>query len=388
MSSPLTAPLTGLLVACGFVAASLADSPRQARGTAPPPKPAPQVQKAADTWPPDAKTLESRRKAAEDVRLFARAEPLPITLTADFKAVMRDRDPKSTKLFPATISYPNEDGTTATIPLQIRTRGHSRLLRQTCDFAPLRLEFPKDQMKKSMFDGYGPIKLGTHCRGVTEFEQYVLREYTVYRMYNLLTPSSYRARLVKATYIDSVQKKTIATKYAMFIEDDDELAKRMVGRVLDRPGLLFRNVDPDTLMLMTIFEYMIGNTDMSMKVLHNITLVQKPDNSTFSIPYDFDYSGLVDASYAVADTKQLGIQSVRDRLYRGPCKTAAELEPYFAKFRAAKSDLMGLFDALPDMNPGYVRDAKKYLDDFYKTIDRPGSVKSQFIDNCNNRPGM
>jgi hypothetical protein len=387
MSSPLAAPITGLLVAFGFVAASLADSPPQARGTAPP-KPAPQVQKVADTWPPDAKTLESRRKAAEEVRLFARIEPLPITLTADFKAVMKERDPKSTKTFPATISYPNEDGTTATIPLQIRTRGHSRLLRQTCDFAPLRLEFPKDQMKKSMFEGYGPIKLGTHCRPVTEFEQYVLREYTVYRMFNLLTPNSYRARLVKATYNDSAQKKTIATKYAMFIEDDDELAKRMVGRVLDRQGLLFHNVDPDMLMLMTIFEYMIGNTDMSMKLLHNITLIQKPDNSTFAIPYDFDYSGLVDASYAVPDTKQLGIQSVRDRLYRGPCKTAAELEPYFAKFRAAKADLMGLFDALPDMNPGYARDAKKYLEDFYKTIDRPGSVKSQFIDNCDNRRGM
>src|SRR4029450_7357791 len=145
MSSPLTAPITGLLVAVGFVAASLADSPRQARGTAPP-QPAPQVQKVADTlrphpppqvqqppptWPPDAKPLESRRKSAEEVRLFARAEPLAITLSADFKAVMRDRDPKSTKTFPATISYPNEDGTTATIPLQIRTRGHSRLLRQT-----------------------------------------------------------------------------------------------------------------------------------------------------------------------------------------------------------------------------------------------------------------
>ena len=386
MSSPLTAPTTGLLVAFGFVCASLAAAPQQqARGAAP--KPAAEAPKAASAWP-DAKTLESRRKSAEEIRLFATAEALPIEISADFKAVMRDRDPNSTKLYPATITYPNEDGKTVTIPLQIRTRGHSRLLRQTCDFPPLRLEFPKDQMRKTMFDGYGPIKLGTHCRPVNDFEQYVLREYTVYRMYNLLTPYSYRARLAKATYIDSVQKKTVATRYAMFIEDDDEVAKRMVGRVTDRKGLLFYNVDPDTLVLMTLFEYMIGNTDMSMMQLHNVTMVERPDRSLFSVPYDFDYSGLVDAAYAVADTKQLGIQSVRDRLYRGPCKTAAELEPYFAKFRAAKPNIMALFDALPDMTTGYSKDAKKYLEDFYKTIDRPGSVKSAFIDNCNNRKGM
>jgi hypothetical protein len=386
MSSPLTAPITGLLVAFGFVCVPLTQSAQQAAQGAQP-KPAPPVQKTADTWP-DAKTMEARRKAAEEVRLFATAEALPITISADFKTVMRDRDPKSTKTYPATITYPNDDGKTVTIPLQIRTRGHSRLLRQTCDFPPLRLEFPKEQMRKSLFDGYGPIKLGTHCRPVGEFEQYVLREYTVYRMYNLLTPYAYRARLAKATYIDTVQKKTVATRYAMFIEDDDEVAKRMVGRVLDRKGLLYYTVDPDTLILMTLFEYLIGNTDMSMIELHNVTMVQRPDKSIFTVPYDFDYSGLVDAAYAVPDTKKLGIQSVRDRLYRGPCKTAAELEPYFAKFRAAKSNIMALFDALPDMTTGYSKDAKKYLDEFYKTIDKAGSVKSTFIDNCNNRKGM
>jgi hypothetical protein len=141
-------------------------------------------------------------------------------------------------------------------------------------------------------------------------------------------------------------------------------------------------------MLMTLFEYMIGNTDMSMIKQHNVTVVQTPDNAYYPIPYDFDYSGLVDTTYAVADTKSFGIQTVRDRLYRGPCKTAAELEPYFAKMRAAKPDIMAQYTALPDMAPSYRKDAQKYLEEFYRTIDRPSTAKAAFIDNCDNRPGM
>ena len=380
MRPPFTFQIAAVLVASVFAAAPLAGLPPQARGKAP------DVKTVSDPWP-DEKTLEDRRKSAENRRLFEGTDPLPITITADFRAVQRDRDPKSLKTFPATVTVPTDNGGTTTVPIQIRTRGHSRRLRQTCDFAPLRLEFPKDDVRKTVFEGHGPLKLGTHCRPNNEFEQYVLREYTVYRMYNLLTPYSFRARLAKVTYVDPAQNKTVASKYGMFIEDDDDVAKRMMGRITDQQGLLFHNAHLDTITLMTLFEYMIGNTDMSMAKQHNVRIVQTPANY-FPIPYDFDYAGLVDTAYAVADTKQFGIQSVRDRLYRGPCKTAAELEPFFVKMRAVKPDIMALFEALPDMTPSYRKDAQKYLDDFYKTIDRPGAAKTAFIDNCDNRRGM
>ena len=374
-------PIAGLIAACASVAVLPADPAQQSRTTA-----APDVQPAADPWP-DAKTIEERRKTSESRPLFASADTLAITITSDFRAVQRDRDPKSEKLFPATITFTNPDGTTATIPIEIRTRGHSRRLRQTCDFAPLRLEFPKDQVRNTLFDGQGALKLGTHCRGNTLFEQYVLREYTVYRLYNLLTPYSYRARLAKVSYVDSAQKRT-DTKYGVFIEDDDDVARRMSGRISDTMNLPFRAVHGDTILLMTLFEYMIGNTDMSMSRQHNVTVVQSHERIYYTVPYDFDYSGLVDTTYAVADTKVFGIQSVRDRLYRGPCKTAAELEPHFAKLRAAKPDIMALYTSLPDMAPSYSKDAQRYLEEFYKTIDRPSTAKAAFIDNCNNRAGM
>lgn len=174
----------------------------------------------------------------------------------------------------------------------------------------------------------------------------------------------------------------------MFIEDDDDVARRMSGRISDRLGLQFRNVHADTILLMTLFDYMIGNTDMSMQRQHNVRIVQTPSNVFYPVPYDFDYSGLLDTSYAVADTKLFGIQTVRERLYRGPCKTAAELEPFFARFRAAKPEIMALYSALPDITPSYRKDAQKYLEEFYSTIDRPGAAKAAFIDRCDNRQGM
>src|SRR4051794_31722307 len=44
-----------------------------------------------------------RERAANQRALFASEEPLPFTLIADFKAVNRDRNPDSTKTFPATL---------------------------------------------------------------------------------------------------------------------------------------------------------------------------------------------------------------------------------------------------------------------------------------------
>ena len=43
------------------------------------------------------------------------------------------------------------------------------------------------------------------------------------------------------------------------------------------------------------------------------------------MPFDFDYAGLVDAHYAVT-AKALNLPSVRERLYRGPCQSEAELD--------------------------------------------------------------
>jgi len=118
-----------------------------------------------------------------------------------------------------------------------------------------------------------------------------------------------------------------------------------------------------------------------------VQVVQTPAGKRFTVPYDFDYSGLVDAQYAVPGTG-LGLVTVRDRLYRGPCHTPEEFETAFQPFRDKKSAIMSLYDTLPDMSPAYRKDAKAYLEQFYATINNKALVKKVFIDDCHGRPYM
>ena len=337
---------------------------------------APQAAVLARSWP-DAATIEKHRLEAENLPLFQATEPVSFTLTADFKAIQGDRD-ESTRTFPATMQVAANDGSTRSVDLEVRTRGHARRSFNVCDFAPLWLDFKKGQMKDSVFEGQGKIKLGVHCReGVKEFEQYVLREYAAYRIYNLLTPQSFRARLAKATYVDAVKQKTISTRWAMLIEDDDDVARRMGGRITEEVQDLAR-LDMEAFTRATLFEYMIGNHDMSLMTFHNFKVVQDPTGIAHPVPYDFDYSGLVNTTYALPPP-HMGITTVRDRIYQGPCRTQEEVAPYFEKFRAVRADIATMYDSLPDfLDSGQKKKAISYLDQFYKTIDSPGDIKNIF----------
>ena len=132
--------------------------------------------------------------------------------------------------------------------------------------------------------------------------------------------------------------------------------------------------------LMTLFEYMIGNPVFSIMEQHNVRLVQTPAGRRFAVPYDFDYSGLADASYATP-SKLLPIASVRDRLFRGPCRTAAEWEPSVNQLRAVKSKVMELLEA-PELSPSYRRSAVSYVEQFYRVLDQPSTLKRAIIDPC------
>jgi hypothetical protein len=331
-------------------------------------------------WPTPG-ALAERRAEAEARRLFADDAPLVLTLTADFKAVTRDRDPDSTRTFPATITYTGAGGTTVSTPLAIRNRGHARRQVSTCDFPPLRLEFDRAAVTDTVFAGHRALKLGTHCREVSEFEQYVLREFAAYRIFNLITPQSFRVRLARATYVDTGGKKTLPTRYGLFIEDDDDVARRLEGRVTSQLNLMYRHFNAESATWLGLFEYLIGNTDVSIVTQHNVRTVETPASGRYVIPYDFDYSGLVGASYAVPN-RQLGLVSVKDRLYRGPCRTPEEFAPFFARLRTLEPDILAIYDALPDLTAGYRKSAKNYLDEFYRTIERPDAVRKQLVNGC------
>jgi hypothetical protein len=368
------------MVACligssGLAAPALAQTP---------PKPAnsPYVKLAAP-WP-DADQLRQRKAQAESRPLFASAEPLALVLSADFKAVRGDRTEGSTRRYPAELSV----GASATSPLPVTlgTRGHFRLRNASCTWPPLRVEFRKQETAGTVFDGQSALKLVTHCRDNDDYDQHVLREYLAYRIHGLVARLAFRARLARITYVDTTGKP-LTTRYGMFIEDDDDVARRAEARAIEMPRIAFKDLEPEALNTMALFEYMIGNTDVSIVKLHNVKLMVTQTRTIYPVPYDFDFSGLVDTPYANPDPK-LGISTVRDRLYRGPCRSEAELAPVLETFRAKKPAIMALYDSLPDLTASYRRSARSYLEGFFSIIERPDRAKKTFVDACVRADGM
>ena len=336
--------------------------------------------KLAEPWP-DAQTMRQRKADAENRPLFANHEPLILTIKADFKAINKDRSQNSAKRYPGTIAV----GDARPMPVDLGSRGHFRLLAGSCAWVPLRVQFRKSDTAGTIFDGQSSLKLVTHCRDNNDFEQHVLREYLPYRIYALVSPIAFRARLAKIAYVDAAGRP-LTTRYGMFLEDDGDVARRFDARSIDLPRVMFKDLDQESLTTMALFEYMIANTDVSILKLHNVKLLVTEHRTIYPVPYDFDFSGLVDTPYSHPDPR-LGIGSVRDRIYRGPCRSDDEFNEALERFRAKKAEILALYDSLPDLNPGYRKQARSYLEDFYSGTAR-NRVKQTLVDGCVRASGM
>ena len=88
-----------------------------------------------------------------------------------------------------------------------------------------------------------------------------------------------------------------------------------------------------------------------------------------------------DAPYAMPPP-ELGVATVRERVYRGPCRPEAEMQAFLDQFRLIRPDVSAIFDELPGLDPAKKRRALSFLDDFYRRIDRPQDVKAAFFDTC------
>ncbi len=315
-------------------------------------------------------------------RLFDTTAPLQLRIATDLKALMGERDSNKVAPHASTLTY-RVGSKAETLEPELSLRGHWRRQRQNCDFAPIKVDFPKGSRSGTIFEDQGDLKLVTHCRNKDkDFEQYVLREYLVYQVYNLLTPVSLRARLARITYVDTGGKQDSLVKWGFFIENEKKAAERNHANDLEVHGATWGDVDPDHGALVSAFEYMVGSTDWALSVLHNIVLFQDKTTGVVRVmAYDFDWTGLVNTKYSFPDYR-LSIKSVRERLYRGICRTPEQWAPVIAQFQAKKAAIYAVYDSLPDLDPRYAKDSKQYFDEFYATLGNPRRFKQDLIDTC------
>jgi hypothetical protein len=342
---------------------------------------------AQETEPPTTAEVE----AAETAPLFASDELLLLTIEADFHTIRReDRSDEDSEERPAIMRWTDPDGTPQMQEIQIQTRGRFRLARRNCDFPPLRVNVKKKATEGTLFDGQDKLKLVVTCKlGQEYWEQYVLSEYMVYRIFNLFTPMSFRVRLARVTYVDTSGEDETIVKFGVLIEDDDAMATRNRGWKVDwNPQSQFHpmNLQKHQAILIDVFQYMIANTDFSGVQMHNMELIQTMDGDYYTVPFDFDMSGIVNARYATPD-ERLDIRSVRDRLFRGFCpeqvnRTTEDYDLVFEEFRQKKEEVYDLWRNLEGFEPDRLEDTLEFLDEFYETLEDPGRIKSRIMDRC------
>ncbi|MEZ0538628.1 hypothetical protein [Fibrella arboris] len=311
--------------------------------------------------------------------LFVTDQVLSLTLAARMQPILRDRIPPKADekglIHPALLTVTADSGGVANLPVKVQVRGHFRRSSANCTFPPLYLTLPKQIRKGTPFAKQASLKLVTHCND----ESMVVNEYLVYKLYNLLTDMSFKARLAQITYADSAKKQSSITRWGILLEDDGDMAKRNHARVYKSR---YRAEHCDTLVTatMAIFEYMIGNTDWSVVYQHNMRLVLDSTRTRpMPVPYDFDHSGLVGAPYA-KPAEQLSITSVKERLYRGPIYPASVLNQVISRFNALKPQFYALYENEKRVNRGYVKQTLAYFDDFYAIINDSKRAREVFQD--------
>jgi hypothetical protein len=320
------------------------------------------------------------KKPYEPPPIFTDAKPLEVELHAPFSQLRKDRATE-TEYRQAFFKYKGDDGAVVRVPVRARTRGIWR--KKNCEIPPLLLNFTKDSTKKTAFAKNDRLRLTLHCRNTDEFEQYVLQEYNLYRVHRTVSKYSYDVRLARITYIDSEKSDTLMTRWAFFSEQDEPFAERVGVKVLTTQGAGPDDLDPYESAFYGVFQFFIGNSDFSIRALHNAVLVERPDGVYLPVARDFDWSGAVNARYAVPNPI-LKTRTVQQRVMRGYCSTPEEYAKVFALLKEKKETIYGLYrdELMAPMKPNVVANTLKYFDEFYKIIDDPRSARREIVDRC------
>ena len=314
--------------------------------------------------------------------LFQSDEIIELCLSGNIRKLFNDRNDDA-KYHPISMTYKLANGETDSLNINVRTRGHFRRMRNNCFTPPLYLKFDTVQDKSnSIFNEQTKLKLVTACID----EKYVLREYLVYKIYQLITEKSFRVRLAKVCFEDIEKDKKTDYKLGIILEDQKKMAERNNARLLKRLQINPRITDREMFLYMTVFQFLIGNTDWSIQYLHNIRLISCYDSPALvPIPYDFDHTGIVGTPYA-HPAEELKLHSVRQRRYRGYCIVdMREFDPVFALFNDLRGEIYQIYKSNPLLNEKYIERTLNYLDDFYAIINDSKAATKAFQYPCNNR---
>ena len=263
-----------------------------------------------------------------------------------------------------------------TYDVEIKTRGNAR--KSICFYPPFKIKFAKDLFGE---DEPNSFKLVNSCRDNNASEQLLVKEYFIYKLYNIITPKSLKAVIMHTTYNDTKGKRKPFSRYALILEDEESFAKKFDGVIYEPKVTFSHRLDTLQLAIMTMFEYFVGNTDWAIGNQHNVFVVRHKEGMPFPVPYDFDYAGLVNADYAVPQANT-PIKTVKTRFNRGRCMSEENMQIAADLFLSKKDEILEFTDNFPYFNKATKKETYSYLNAFFDDISKPKYAMRVFCKDC------
>lgn len=298
---------------------------------------------------------------------FVRDSLVQLTIETDFQHLFENKEDEEYQ--PAVLVSVRPDGSEWKKDIRVSARGVTR--KKICAFPPLKFAFSKEELLSNDLLDFHTLKLVTHCSDTLSDEQLLLKEYLVYRLYNLVTDKSFHVQLARVHYVDTSNNYPSRDKYAFLIENNKEMAARLQGELLDEDEYQLKTIDRENYNALVLFQYMIGNTDWNLSRFHNVKLVLPHGAEVpVAVPYDFDYCGLVNAPYAVPYAS-LPIKNVRERFLQWRGKDIKELEGAIQLFLEKKPAILAACSDFTALDAGIRADIVQYLESFFVQLEEP-----------------
>jgi hypothetical protein len=318
---------------------------------------------------------------SRETALFADNSPLDIKLKISIKDV---KAIKNDTIYTSSVMHYKVGDKWDSMKIDIRARGNYR--RKECYYPPLRIKIKKGAAKGTIFEGNKSLKLVMPCR-ISKDNTLIMKEFLCYKMYEPITKYTFSTRLVNIDFTDEGNKKSKqANLIGFFIEDDDLVAKRNNGKVVENLNLHPKYLEDSSAARHDIFQYMIANTDWSTTFLHNAKVIQLTDTKKYvPLAYDFDMAGFVNAPYATADPS-LNLTSVQQRLFRGFCRSEDIFQAIRKEYLNKETLIMAELDKYKSsFEPKDYNAIVKYMDEFFDTFKSDAKFRSEIIGKCRNK---
>ncbi len=329
----------------------------------------------------------SRGTIAEPDPLFQSSDPLDITFTAPFGLIddERDRD----KQYEGSLRYIDASGAQVKLDLNLSVRGNWRLKKSNCSYAQLWVDLKHGQTEGTLFENQNRLKLVVQCKRQKRYINYLAKEQQLYQIFSTISDYSFDTRLVNATYVDSIKTGSNRTHLAFFIEHQNRMAIRFGMEEVELNKIPTSELQATQSNLTSLFMYMIGNTDFSLRqgpagdeCCHNTKLLVNDAGEYFAIPYDFDGSGFVDASYAARPNASIDIISNRERAYRGYCDSMDSINMAIEVVNQSRQRINSIIGESSLVTGRERKRSQRYVDDFFKILDNPGNLNRHIVEDC------